>query len=105
MPALTGADRRHLRGLAHSLEPLVRIGGAGLSDPVVAAVNAALDDHELIKVKIAADRDERAAIAEDAARRTGAELAGLVGHVAILFRPAADAERRFIVLPSADESA
>ena len=101
MSAITGADRSHLRGLAHSLKPVVRVGGAGLTAPVVAAVDTALDDRELIKVKIGADRDERKLIAEDIACRTGAELAGLVGQVAILYRPATDAERRAITLPSA----
>ena len=90
MSAITGADRRHLRGLAHSLKPVVRVGGAGLTAPVVAAVDTALDD--------------RKSLAEDIARRTGAELAGLIGQVAILYRPAADAERRAIVLPSADRA-
>jgi RNA-binding protein len=98
--SITGADRRHLRGLAHSLKPVVRIGDAGLTERVVVAVDAALDDHELIEVKIVADRAERKAIAEDVARRIGGELAGLVGQVAILYRPAVDPERRAIVLPS-----
>ena len=100
MSELTGADRRHLRGLAHALKPVVRVGDAGLTERVVAAVETALDDHELIKVKIAADRDERREIADAMAERTGGDLAGMVGQVAILYRPAADAERRRITLPS-----
>lgn len=98
---MTGADRRHLRALAHELEPVVRVGTAGLTDRVVAATDAALDDHELIKVKIAADRGERKVIAEELVRRTDGALAGIIGRVAIVYRPAREPERRSIVLPSA----
>ena len=50
---LNGKQRRYLRGLAHSLEPIVQLGKGGLTDGVVGAVDAALADHELIKVKLA----------------------------------------------------
>ena len=53
-PALTERQRRHLRGLAHALKPVVRLGSAGLSAAVTAETARALDAHELIKVKAAA---------------------------------------------------
>lgn len=93
-PSLTGAERRTLRRLAHALRPVVQLGGAGLTDGLVAAIDRALDDHELIKLKIVDERDARRALAEEAARRTGSALAGMVGRVAILYRPASDPERR-----------
>ena len=65
---LKGSDRKYLRGLAHTLTPVVRIGNAGLTDRVVEATEQALDAHELIKVKIAADRDERKAAKHGAHR-------------------------------------
>jgi RNA-binding protein len=98
--ALKGSDRKYLRGLAHTLTPVVRIGNAGLTDRVIDATEQALDAHELIKVKIAADRDERKAAAVALAENTRSELAGIVGRIAILYRPAADPKRRAIVLPS-----
>lgn len=98
--ALTGADRRHLRRLAHELPAVVQVGGRGLSDGVVSAVDRALDDHELIKLRIDADRPARRALAVELARRTDSALAGTVGRVAILYRPARDPERRRIALPS-----
>ena len=97
---MTSADRKHLRGLAHALKPLVHVGSAGLTGRVVEAVDMALADHELIKVKMAAERDERKVIAEEMARRTGSEIAGLIGSIAILYRPAAEPEKRSIVLSS-----
>ena len=100
MSALKGSDRRRLRGLANPLKAVVEIGEAGLTPGVVAAVDGALRDHELIKVRIAADREERRAIAAQVAEATSSELAGLIGRVAILYRAASDPANRKIRLPS-----
>jgi RNA-binding protein len=100
-PKLGGADRRHLRGLAHGLDPVVRVGAAGLTPSIVRAVDRALEDHELIKIRIPAEREQRREIAEAVSRETRSVLAGQVGQVAILYRRARDAERRRITLPSA----
>jgi RNA-binding protein len=97
---MTGKERRYLRALAHRLSPVVIVGQRGLTDAVVRQVDGALNDHELIKVRLGSEcrlgRDELgAALAE----RTGAELAGEVGRVLILYRP--HPERPTIVLPDA----
>ncbi len=83
---LTGRQRKFLRGLAHGFEPLVHVGGAGVTEAILRAVDAALTAHELIKVRLhqpAAKHDD----AEALAAGTGAALCGLVGHVVILYRP------------------
>ena len=98
---LTGSDRRHLRSLAHALDPVVQIGAAGVTPNVIAALDRALSDHELVKVRIARERDERRAIADQLADETHSAVAGLIGHVAVLYRPAREPERRHIALPSA----
>ena len=95
---LTSAQRKTLRRLAHDLRPVVQIGEAGLTDRVLAALEDALAIHELIKVKINHDRDERREMAERAARDTGSALAGSVGRISILYRPSADPEQRSIDL-------
>ena len=59
MGELKGSQRKYLRGLAHSYKPQVQIGKEGLSESVIRAIDIALGAHELIKVKIAAERDER----------------------------------------------
>jgi len=100
MGALKGSDRRHLRGLANPLKAIVRVGEAGFTAGVVAATQHALQDHELIKVRISADREQRREIAEQIASETDSELAGLIGHVAIIYRAANDPEDRKIQLPS-----
>jgi RNA-binding protein len=91
---LGGAERRELRRQAHALDPVVQLGAAGLTEALIGAVDRALEDHELIKLRLGGEREERAALAEEVAARTASELAGLVGKIAILYRPASDPERR-----------
>jgi len=96
--ALTNAQTRFLRGQAHELRAMLQVGGKGITEALVAEVGNALEQHELIKVKVAAeDRDVRDAMIEDLADRTGAALVQRIGHTAVLYRPSK--ERRQIVLP------
>lgn len=96
---LTEKQRRHLKGLAHHLSPVIRVGNAGISAAVVAETHRALDDHELIKVRVAAtDRDERNAAMALLAEESRSALVGRVGHVAILYRR--HPERPRILLPA-----
>jgi RNA-binding protein len=85
-PSLTGAQRQKLRGRAHTLEPVVLVGHAGVSDAVIEAVHDALLAHELIKVRLHQPEDKHGAAAE-LAERSRAALCGLVGHTVILYRP------------------
>jgi len=103
--SLSGTDRRHLRRLGHGLDPVVQVGASGVTRGVVAATDRALADHELVKLRIAHEREGRRAIAEELARDTASALAGMVGHTALLYRPAADPAARRIALPSARRSA
>lgn len=101
---IASSDRKYLRGLAHALSPLVRVGGAGVTAAVVAALDEALAAHELVKVKIADEREARKRVAVELAGATESVLAGQVGQMAILYRPAADPEDRRIALPSETEA-
>ena len=84
---LTSERRRSLKAKAHSLKPVVLLGQKGLTDAVIVEVNAALEAHELIKVKVAAeDREEKAVIIQTMAEKTAADLVGTIGHIAILYR-------------------
>jgi RNA-binding protein len=98
--ALTNAQTRFLRGQAHGLKAMLQVGGKGISDALVAEVDGALEHHELIKVKVAAeDREVREAMVGELARRAGAALVQRIGHTAVLYRPSKDNRR--IVLPRA----
>ena len=96
---LSDPQKRHLRALGHHLKPVVWVGQHGLKDSVIAEIELALDSHELIKVKIAADRESRNAIAADICGQTGAEPIHTIGQMLILFRRNEDKPR--IALPSA----
>lgn len=98
--ALTLSDRqrRYLRGLAHPLKPVIRLGNAGLTEAVAAETARALKDHELIKVKApGGDREARDALFADLSSRTGSALVHRIGNVAVLYRPRADLPK--IVIP------
>lgn len=98
--ALAGYQRRHLRKLAHGKSPIVTVGEAGISDKVISALDQALADHELVKVKLPGAEGKKQLGAE-LAKRSSAHLCGLVGHMAILFRP--DPEAPQIELPTRGE--
>ena len=85
--SLTARERAHLKARAHALEPVVQLGTSGVTDGVVTEVDRALSAHELIKVRIAGDRDNRAATGDELCARTGATAVHRVGKVLILWRP------------------
>jgi putative YhbY family RNA-binding protein len=85
---LTPRERAHLKGRAHALEPVVKVGSGGLSDAVWVELDRALTAHELIKVRIgAADRDAREALCQTICERTDAAAVQRVGKVLVLWRP------------------
>jgi len=99
MGELKGSQRKYLRGVAHSYKPMVQIGKEGLSDNVLDAINIALQAHELIKVKIAAERDQREQFVPAIEEHLNCECAGTVGRMAILYREHPDPEKRKIAIP------
>jgi RNA-binding protein len=85
---LTPRERAHLKARAHSLEPVVRVGHAGVTERLLAEADRALTAHELIKVRIdQPDREERVAIGDAFAKGTDAVAVHRVGKVLILWRP------------------
>jgi RNA-binding protein len=99
MARLTGFQRKALRGQAHGLKPLVRIGKQGLTEGALHEIAAALDVHELIKVHGAGTKEEKQDLARRIEEGTGAEAVGQIGHVLILYREQPDPEKRRIAVP------
>jgi RNA-binding protein len=98
--ALSNAQKRYLRGLAHDLKPVVMVGAKGVGTALVAELDQALDLHELIKVKVAAeDREARDAAIAALVEAAGAELVARIGHVAVLYRRSKD--KPLVILPKA----
>ena len=99
MKPLTSSQRKRLRGLAHDLNPLVHLGKAGLTDAALAQIDKELTDHELIKIRFlesgaGGGKAEKDARIDEIQNRIGCGVAGRVGHIAILFRPHADPDKR-----------
>lgn len=94
---LTNKQKQHLKGLAHSLKPVVMVGGNGLTDNVMAEVDIALNHHELIKVKVPSeDRDEKKALMDAIVAKSGAEKLQVIGHILIIYR---QSEEKKISIP------
>lgn len=99
---LTGKQKRHLRALGHKLKALIQIGKKEIEDGLVAETSAALDHHELVKVKLLEscilDKHEAA---EQLASQCGADIAQVLGRTFLLYRPA---QAPVIKLPKTDIS-
>lgn len=97
---LTGKQRRTLRALGHHRKPVVQVGHSGVTEALTAALEQALHDHELVKVKISEHAaGTRAEVAAALARSTGSEVAQVLGRTVLLYR--ARPEEPAIVLPGA----
>lgn len=87
--ALSNDSRKHLRAIGHQLKPVVTVAEKGLSDGVMQEISRALDDHELIKVKIAlTEREERQKIILNLTDQSQAELVQVIGKIALIYRKA-----------------
>ena len=80
-------DIKQLRTIGHKLKPVVTIAGNGLSDSVKAELERALNDHELIKLKLSVgSREARSAVTEDICASLGAQLVQSIGNVVVILR-------------------
>jgi RNA-binding protein len=87
--ALSNSDKKRLRRIGHDLAPVVTVAGKGLTENVLAEVVRALNDHELIKVKISVgDREAKRTISSDLCQQCNAELVQAIGHTVLLFKKA-----------------
>ena len=88
-------ELRQLRAQAHSLRPVVTVAGKGLAPSVLEELERALNDHELIKVKVAVgDRDQREVVITALCNQTGALLVQRIGNIATLLRRNPEADPR-----------
>ncbi len=86
---ISQTEKKRFRAIAHKLRPIVTIAGNGVSESVAKELGRALDDHELIKIKLASgDREERAEMLAAVTDATSAEVVQKIGAVAVIYRPA-----------------
>ncbi len=88
-------DEKQLRAIGHKLKPIVIVAAKGLTEGVMAEIERALSDHELIKVKVAVGgKTDRDAVAEEICAGTGAELVQSTGGMLLLLRRSAQPDPR-----------
>jgi RNA-binding protein len=96
---LTEKQKKYLRGLAHTRDPVVLVGQGGLSPAISGELATALGAHELVKVRVrVGDRDQRDSIFTQLAEQTGSTLVQRIGNVGVFYRPRKDTPR--IILPA-----
>ena len=95
---LTGKQKNYLRGVAHSLNPVVMIGGKGLTETVMNEIELALEKHELIKIKLPSNsKSEKVALLAQITDKSESERVQLIGRVGVIYRAAKEPK---IMLPS-----
>jgi len=84
---ITPKQRRHLRAIGHALKPVVQVGKGGLDEGLYQAIEQALLDHELIKVKVGENAGvDRHEAAEQIAAKTKGDVAQVLGNIVLLYR-------------------
>ena len=79
--------KQSLKAQAHHLKPVVLLGAKGLTEPVIAETNIALQAHELIKIKInGMEKEERQETVNLLCEQLPAELVQLIGNTAVIYR-------------------
>lgn len=95
---LNERQKKFIRRLGHQVHPLVTLGQAGLTPAVTAEMDAALNAHEVVKVKARfEEREDRDTALLQLAKNTNSQLVQKVGHMGLFYRPKAGVKR--IVLP------
>ncbi len=100
MDQLKGSQKKYLRGLAHKLNPSAVIGQKGITSALLDEIDQALEASELIKIKFNdfKHKDQKSALMQQICESTRSHLAGMIGHVAIVYRQNPDEEKRRIKL-------
>ena len=95
---LSEKQKKHLRRLAHPMNPIVMLGNAGLTTGVVKELDRALADHALVKVSArVGERGARDAALNDLAKQTSSEIVQRIGNVGLFYRRSPDLAK--ILLP------
>ncbi len=96
---MNSATRSFLRRKSHALKPVVMIGRQGSDERISEALDAALNSHELVKVRFVNFKAERRVLAQELALKVGGELVAVIGHNAVVFRQNRDPSKRVVYLP------
>lgn len=83
---VNSARKKQLRTQAHLLKPVIIVGQSGLTEAVLKEIETTLDTHELIKIKIRADKEERKLIREQITADSKADLIQSIGQIIVIYR-------------------
>lgn len=84
---LDNATIKRLKGIGHELKPIVMIGNNGVTPAISEEINRALDDHELIKIKLpAGSKHDRDVVSTEIATAAKATMIHTIGRMALLLR-------------------
>ncbi|HKM36852.1 MAG TPA: ribosome assembly RNA-binding protein YhbY [Thiopseudomonas sp.] len=85
--SLTQEQKKQFKSIGHHLKPIVTIADNGLTESVLAELDRALNDHELIKIQLRlAERDDRKAIVDELCQKSSSLLVQSIGKVALIYR-------------------
>lgn len=93
MLSLTVAERLALKGRAHALNPTVMIGNAGLTESVLKEIAQTLKIHELIKIRVMAEREQREAIMTEICTQLNAAPVQHIGKILVIYLPNPEANQ------------
>jgi RNA-binding protein len=99
MQTLTSKQKKYLKAKAHPLKPLVQVGKGGVTDPLIQSIDTVLDQHELVKVKFIAFKEEKQDFLDEITTRTSSSFVSLIGHILTLYREHEDPQKRSYRLP------
>ena len=86
-PELNNAEKRTLKARAQLLEPMLKLGHAGMSEAFLKSMDSALALHGLVKMKFTDFKDQKHDLAPQIAEKTASAIVMQVGNVAVFFRP------------------
>ena len=84
--SLTQEQKKQFKSIGHHLKPIVTIADNGLTESVLAELDRALNDHELIKIQLRAERDDRTALIEQLCAQSSSLLVQSIGKVGLIYR-------------------
>ena len=90
---LSNAQLRNLKAKAQHLEPMLKLGKAGMTEGFVRSVMEALAQHELVKIKFVEFKDQKKELAPQLAEKTASHLIMRVGNVMVLHQPRPEAKQ------------
>ncbi len=95
---LTGKQKSYLKGLAHTMQPIIQVGKNGVNDPLIKTVYDALEARELIKVSVLQNcLEEPKSIAEEIASVIEAEVVQVIGKTIVFYKESS--KKKQIILP------